>query len=262
MKKTIETEVIRFVKDASASKEYVTEWEEPIIGFARADDPMFARLKTAVSPTHTLPGDLLKTAGTVIAYFIPFTKALPRKNKTGEYAVTEWAVGYIETNRLIMALNHHLAGVLDRGGYDTVVLPPTHNFDTRRLVSDWSHKHIAYIAGLGQFGVHRLLITDKGCCGRLGSILTTADIEPTPRTETPYCLYTFNGTCRRCVQKCIKKILSPEHFDRRECYARLLENAELHKKYGLADVCGKCSCIVPCSFHNPVGKMLAKKAAG
>jgi hypothetical protein len=36
----------------------------------------------------------------------------------------------------------------------------------------------------------------------------------------------------------------------------LLENAKTYENEGLADVCGKCICVVPCSFSNPVEKAL------
>ncbi|MCJ7751437.1 MAG: S-layer homology domain-containing protein, partial [Armatimonadetes bacterium] len=42
--------------------------------------------------------------------------------------------------------NLHLAAVLEKEGFRSADLPPTHNFDTETLMSDWSHKHIAYIA--------------------------------------------------------------------------------------------------------------------
>ena len=53
----------------------------------------------------------------------------------------------------------------------------THNFDEAKLVSYWSQKHVAYMAGLGKFGLHHMIITEKGCCGRLGSIVTNAKIS-------------------------------------------------------------------------------------
>lgn len=44
-------------------------------------------------------------------------------------------------------------------------------------------------------------------------------------------------------------------FDRHACYAVCLENGQLHSALGLADVCGKCASIVPCSFTNPVARL-------
>ena len=51
----------------------------------------------------------------------------------------------------------------------------------KNLISDWSHRHVAVIAGLGKFGLNNMLITDNGCCGRVGSFITDLKIEPTKR---------------------------------------------------------------------------------
>jgi epoxyqueuosine reductase QueG len=230
-------------------------WKRPLVAFADAADPMFSKLKEAVSPTHALPGDLLPGAGTVIAYFIPFVHEIALSNSRGRMASEAWAEAYIKTNKLIRDINDHLALLLEDLGYTCAVLPPTHNFDTTRLISDWSHKHVAYVAGLGAFGRHRLLITSEGCCGRLGSLVTTALIPPTPRTTEVACLYEYNGTCGVCMTKCPRGALTPDGFDRQSCYRLLLENAEIYEQLGLADVCGKCCCVTPCSFKNPVEKI-------
>ncbi|GBC61224.1 epoxyqueuosine reductase [Desulfonema ishimotonii] len=195
----------------------------------------------------------------MIVYFLPFDKRIPKSNKTGRNASEAWAMAYIETNRLIVNINTHLAAVLEGMGFESVVLPPTHNFDTDKLISDWSHKHVAYIAGLGNFGEHHLLITDKGCCGRLGSIITSAKIPPSQRSEAAYCLEKYGKSCGVCVEKCPTGALRPDGFDRHACYDLLLENADIFEEKGLADVCGKCSCIVPCSFKNPVAKLAANE---
>ena len=235
-----------------------TSWREPLVAYASADDPLFHTLKDVVSPSHAMPKDLLQDAQTVIAYFLPFKKSLTKTNSHGTHASREWALAYIETNRLIVDLNIHLAEILDNWGFQTMKLPPTHNFDTERLVSDWSHKHVAYIAGLGKFGLHHLLITEKGCCGRLGSLITSAPLAPTTRTAGEACLYKFNKTCLKCLKRCPVGALNEESFDRKGCYDLLLDNAKSFEGLGLADVCGKCSCIVPCSFHNPVQKLSLK----
>ena len=251
----VEGEIRGFVKERLRNKAIRTRWDEPLVACADAKDPLFDELKKAVSPSHALPGDLLTGARTVIVYFMPFGRDIARSNRKGYHASEEWAVAYVETNRLIVDLNRHLTTVLGDRGYRSADLPPTHNFDKVRLMSDWSHRHVAYIAGLGTFGTHNLLITERGCCGRIGSLVTDAAIEPTRRPEEEFCLYKYNGTCLRCVKQCVTGALREDAFDRHKCYALLLENAEIYKHEGLADVCGKCTTVVPCSFTNPVRKL-------
>lgn len=248
------------VKEASCHAEIASAWKSPLVGFADAGDPLFGELKTAVRPSHDLPGDLLPGARTVIAYFLPFDPAIPRSNHRGGFSSQAWAVAYIETNRLIGGINDRINTLLEQEGFQGTRLPATHNFDEEELMSDWSHKHVAYIAGIGSFGHHHMLITDKGCCGRLGSVVTDAVIAPTPRQDRERCLFKYDGSCRKCEKRCPAEALSADPFRRHACYDRLLENARRHERHGLADVCGKCAAIVPCSFTDPVKLASQKKS--
>lgn len=243
------TEFMEKYKDENKK---VTGWGEPLIAFADVDDGLFLELKTWVSETHKMPRDLLRDAETVIAYFIPFNREVASSNVgRGEYS-RGWAIAYTETNKLIMKLNEGLAEKLAGLGFRSAIFPATHNFDEERLISHWSHKHVAYIAGLGRFGLHHMLITEKGCCGRLGSLITDAKIEPTMRPDEVFCLYRHDKSCRACVDNCTFEALKIGSFDGRRCYDICLSNARLYLDLGLADACGKCICVVPCSFVNPV----------
>ena len=230
-------------------------WQEPIIAFAAADDELFPTLKEIISPTHVLPKDILVNAQTVITYFIPFNKDIVTSNVAGRETSREWAKTYIETNQLILDLNTHIQGELSQQGYDASILPATHNFDKTKLISDWSHRHVAFIAGLGKLGLNNMLITEKGCCGRLGSIVTNLKLQPTPRSDRENCLYKHQGLCKKCVERCVNGALTELSYDRHLCYAMCLSNAELFNKMGLADVCGKCLVNLPCSFINPARTM-------
>ena len=258
MQETISQEIELFVRNRVQNNLTRTKWESPLVAFADAKDPLFEKMKEAVRPSHATPEDLLKNAQTVIAYYLPFEEGIPRSNVQNYNASREWAVAYVETNQLIIDLNDHLSDVLKKNGFSTKVLPPTHNFDTEQLMADWSHKHIAYIAGLGKFGLHHLLITEKGCCGRFGSVVTDAVIESTSRPEGEFCLGLYNDSCKVCIKKCPNGALTEESYDRHKCYELLLENADIYEEEGLADVCGKCTSVVPCSFINPVKKVTGR----
>jgi epoxyqueuosine reductase QueG len=229
-----------------------TKWKNPLVAYASASDPLFNDLKNIVSPTHALPADLLASAETVIAFFIPFVHEVSRSNITNPYSSRQWAIAYLETNRLISDLNQFIHIELGKLGFDSSNLPATHNFDETTLLSDWSHKHVGYIAGLGKFGLHQMLITERGCSGRLGSIVTNMKLQPTPRPDKEFCLYRVNQSCRRCVSACPNGALQLDAFDRHHCYQSCLENADRYTILGLADVCGKCVTGMPCTFVNPV----------
>jgi epoxyqueuosine reductase QueG len=252
MKNRTIQEIQYFVTEYQKEKKRATSWGVPLVGFAGATDPLFDQLKTAVSPTHAVPQDLLPDAGTVVSFFLPLPKSVTSTNSKEHLSSPEWAVSYIETNELIKQLSLHLTEVFADAGEKVVTIPATHNWIKEKLISNWSHRHVAFIAGLGRFGLNNMLITDKGCCGRVGSLITSAVIEPDVRTEVESCLYKHDGSCKKCIRKCVNEALFEDSFDRFRCYDQLLKNVEEHKTVGYADVCGKCLTAVPCSHVNPV----------
>lgn len=249
-----------YVNDYPQLHEVQTIWKEPLMAVAAADDPMFLDLKLQVGPDHLLPSDILSEARSVICYFMPFAANIGSSNRPGEPCSDQWAWAYLETNCLINNLNAHIQAELAREGYLSAITPATHNFDETTLKSDWSHRHIAVIAGLGTLGLNRMLITDQGCCGRLGSLVTDFPLAPTPRPEVSACLYLYNESCVQCIKNCPQGALHDNDFDRYRCYDLLLQNAELHMEKGVADACGKCVTHIPCSFINPVKKLLARQS--
>jgi epoxyqueuosine reductase len=227
-------------------------WRKPLVGIAAVNDPLFAQLETAVAPDHAQPSDLLPGARSVIVYFLPFQRFLGEENdRNGFYASRSWAEAYVVTNQLIAVINTHLQERLKEAGYAAQTTPATHNFDEQKLISRWSHKHLAYIAGLGTFGHHHLLITPAGCCGRLGSLVTDMPLTPSPRPDRQYCLNKAGRRCHACVAKCKYGALRRTDFDRHSCYAHLLRNNDHFSDMPLVDVCGKCACEVPCSYEKP-----------
>ncbi len=244
-----------------------TRWKEPLIGFASAEDSLFPKLKEWVRPSHALPQDLLESAKTVIAYFLPFEDWIEKENaKEGFYPSRSWAIAYLETNRLIHDLNEHLKDFFERAGHRMVYTPATHNYDASILLSDWSHRHIAYIAGLGRLGLNNLLITENGCSGRLGSFVTEASFSPTARPDQEFCLQRAGYRCPACVEKCVYGALFVDRFDRHACNRHLLENDAHFSDLGIemketADVCGKCVVGLPCSTSNPVKIRKAKEGS-
>ncbi len=232
-----------------------SNWEAPSIAWARADDPLFLDLKRVVSPSHALPQDLLPQARTVMVYFLPLARDISRSNRHGKLASVQWSMAYAETNRLIMDINLIVKQELEKYGYNSTLLPPTHNFDQEKLISDWSHRHVAYIAGLGTFGINQMLITERGCTGRLGSIIMDVELPPTPRPDYEYCLYKYDGSCQLCVERCPYQALTLDHFDRQRCYQVLLYNDHFYPEDLIVDACGKCCVGLPCSFINPRAKL-------
>jgi len=236
LKEYIEENVREIVLNSSNATKYRT----PLVAFADANDKRFNFLKEHAHPEHFTPFDLLLDAKTVVAFFIPFTRELVELNKNHSYVSREWAVAYIETNKLIGEICSNMKKKLNEQGISCETVPATHNFDEEKLMSRWSHRHAAYIAGLGTFGLNNMLITKSGCAGRYGSFIINKYIEPTEGLKDEYCLYKKNGSCGICVKMCPSGALNYEGFDRHKCYKYLLEVADRYKDVGFCDACGKC----------------------
>ncbi len=250
---TLRNSVTDLVAKAGSEKSGENWWREPILA-AGAVDERFWILKEAVSEDHLMPEDLLPAARTVIVFFIPFTQKLVKENREGTLACRNWGLAYTETNTLIAQISEALSVLLVKHGHLSAVTLPTHNFDKERLISGWSHRHLAHLVGLGRFGVHRQIITPEGSAGRLGSLVTEAELGDHPlQTGVGACLHLAGKTCLACSKKCPVNALKGEIFDRFTCYEQCLVNDRNLSDMPVTDVCGKCVAVVPCSFVNPVG---------
>ncbi len=245
----ITTAVRRQVAEAGT----VTRYREPLVGFVAADDSRFTALRREVHPTHMLPQDLLPGARSVVSFFLPFDPQVVEANAQHRDRVArEWAVAYIETNALIGQITAALTEGLAGQGIRAAAEPATHNFDPVSLVSRWSHKSVAVIAGLGSFGLHHLVITDAGCAGRFGSLVLDADLLTSTVEPKERCLYYHDGSCLECVLRCPVGALDESGaIDKQRCWERCLKVARGFERLGRADVCGKCS-YGPCALESAV----------
>jgi epoxyqueuosine reductase QueG len=254
MNNKIASAIQNFVKEYKYRNKTTFGWRQPIIGFAQAQNPMFERLRLVANPNHALPTDLLSNAKTVIAFFLPFEEEVVHSNTHHSKSSAAWDIAYNETNQLIEDLSKYLQDILNNIGFQSFIIPPTDNYDKQTLLSKWSHRHVAYIAGLGTFGIHNMLITSSGCCGRLGSLITDLELKPTKRKDIEYCLFKYNKSCKKCVNKCVNNAFIYKNntficnkFKCNEIFTKIYPNS-----LG----CGKCMCGVPCSMTNPVQMLL------
>jgi epoxyqueuosine reductase QueG len=231
-------------------------WRSPLSVTARADS-RFDILPEIAADDHVLPRDILAVARSVVVFFVPFGKELAVDNHRGDIPCRNWGLAYQATNALINSLGEQIRLFLEHAGYASALVPATHNFDPRKLMARWSHKHLGYIAGLGRFGVNAQFITPLGCAGRLGSLVTEADLGDTPLvTEAELCLHKTGHKCLVCVRRCpVGAVSEKTGIDREKCWARLKSNlTDTEEMAGLEQtthVCGKCQVLVPCSLKIP-----------
>jgi len=249
---TITAELHRFITRYQREQPVSTHWRELLTGFAAAADPLFRELKQVATSDHLLPEELLTGARTVIVFFIPFAEEIARSNIEGQAASPHWARAYLETKVLIQAAGRHLQRYLTAAGERAIETSPAQDYDRQRLVSNWSQRHVAFVAGLGRFGLNRMLITPAGCCGRLGSVITSLELPPDRRSDTEACLYHFDRSCQHCLNRCPGQALGVASFDRHRCHRICHSNEVEFDALGRAVVCGKCLVDVPCTFRDPV----------
>ena len=227
-------------------------YREPLVGFSAADDPLYRDIKTLIGPWHSYPWELLPEVKTVISFFIPFTRQVVEANrKAWPEPAREWVLSYHDCNRLIDDTGDSLVQYLREQGFAALNTSSTDNYDPERLIAGWSHRSAALVAGLGSLGLNRMLITAKGCAGRLGSVLTSAALPPGARAEREYCPYFVDGSCGFCVKNCPQQALSFEDkqdLQRRSCLEQCEKPTPHRSEPGGAQCCGKCV-MGPCAYY-------------
>ncbi|MDA3955278.1 hypothetical protein [Oceanispirochaeta sp.] len=249
----LEKQIEGIVRDTAKRQDSEGQmWREALTSYALIDDRPFHMLKSWVREDHLMPTDLLPNAESVICFFIPFTREITCSNEEGVPASRTWGEAFVKTNLLIDEISDEITMMLETGGFNCARLPATESFDTDSLTSRWSHRHVAYISGLGTFGKNNMLITKAGCSGRLGSIITDAPLTSSPLPEEEYCIEKEGNICGQCVSRCARGALTSENYDRHSCYNQCLDNGKNLGTADLMDVCGKCLTRLPCTFRAPV----------
>lgn len=266
MKKRITDFIVNYIRKADEEGIIRFIWREPIVRFGDAAQPELVRLKELVHPEHGLPETVLPGAKTIIAYFLPFRREIGDTNREGRLSSGEWAKAYEKTNAVIVELNEALVSFLAEHGVRAAVSPDAGSYDNVLLKSKWSQRHLAYYCGLGTFGKNNMLITEKGCCGRISTVVTDLETEHDRRIEEEYCLYKKDGSCGKCIRRCPVQALTESGYDVKICNALCDENAAVHvgycekPSYQLenadgeligSNVCGKCVTGMPCTYRIP-----------
>jgi epoxyqueuosine reductase QueG len=226
-------------------------YDQPLIGVATADDPLFTELKAedAVGPQHLSPSEWLPGARSVISYFLPFSQEVRQANRSLGYAPKEWMYARIEGEQFNDALRGNLVQKISAMGVQAVSPALDSRYCVVNRRSNWSERHVAYISGLGTFSLSRSLITRRGSAGRFGSLIVDALIDPTPReyqSREEYC-----SKCGACILRCPPLAITEAGKDNRVC-GDYMDRVRFHfnPRYG----CGKCQAGVPCEQQIPLKK--------
>ncbi len=237
-------------------------FEEPIMAFASADDEYFTLFKepAGIGNHFMLPQEWLPQSKTVISFFLPYSEAVKQGNEREQlWPSAEWLHGRIEGQSFLSKLCSHLQSELINAGYDSLVPSLDERFWSKRgfnrdsphpeasFTSTWSERHVAFVCGLGTFGLSKGLITSKGIAGRFGSIVTELSLSPDSRAYEKVDEYCTR--CGACVKKCPVHAISLETGKNHVICADFLDKtAERYRpRYG----CGRCQTGVPCESRIP-----------
>lgn len=274
MKRALRDEIVRFVEQSPANRHKVadeTYFEDPLVGFASAEDPLFQEYKSIIGNFHLTPREFFDDAfgkgsfqrGTVICWVLPIAKETRQSNRREERLPSErWAHTRDFGEKFNNELRRHVVSFLETSGHRAVapmLSPQWKRVDDSPvgLASTWSERHAAYAAGLGTFSLNDGLITPKGIAHRIGSVVTDLVLGPDPRSDENYrfnCLLFRGEECGVCIGRCPAGALSETGHDKTVCGRYTYETAlgSVRERYGVeVSGCGLCQTAVPCESRIP-----------
>ncbi len=251
-------------------------FDEPLLGFADGDDPLFLEYKTIIGDFHFTPREALATALEetlgiaspespevgVISWILPIAKDTRLSNRRErERPSLRWSHTRWHGQDFNFELARYVVSLLERLHHHAVAPELAPSFRTLRLPdgysSTWSQRHIAYAAGLGTFSLSDGFITPKGIAMRCGSVVTDVKLPASPRPYAHHlanCLFYVDRSCRRCIERCPVGAITEEGHDKIECRALTAKALALARDAGFGGdnaACGLCQTKVPCEDRIP-----------
>ncbi len=245
---------------------------EPLVGFSRGNDALYDFYKEHIDRDfYRTPAEWLEAAYGhpfapesigIISWFLPQTDATKKKCRAvDDCPPLEWTMVRVHGEECNRRLARSLESHLKELGFEAVAPMSSEEFswgDSDRFVkiSNWSERHVAYISGLGTFGLCDGLITEKGKAGRYGSVIVAAELVPTERKYSIYNEYCqAKKGCRGCIERCPAGAITEKGHDKLKCMAYHADTIKKldHERYGYDGyaVCGLCQTGVPCESCIP-----------
>jgi ferredoxin len=281
-KETLRQYIIDLVVNAEGNHfgaighEELTMWDAPMVGFSACSDPYFSFFKEDIGPFYWTPAEAYslrrlqdKTTDqdlTCISLVFPQTERTKveqsdQKDSPGSY----WINSRNTWEAYMQSVCNKIVDGLTTEGIRSVaidLLPEVVWLTSERYgyAARWSHRHAAFVSGLGTFGLSDGLITIRGKAMRCTTILAMMSVEPDARkyeTHTEWCSYYRDGSCGVCIDRCPIGAITKNGHDKVACKAyedRLRETmiieGRMQPPYMLC--CGLCQTGVPCQDRVPV----------
>jgi epoxyqueuosine reductase QueG len=233
-------------------------FSEPLFAYGKADDEGLIHLQNRPEAHVPLmpPREWLPGAQSVISCFLPFTEPIRASNRKGPDVSWGWLHARIEGQAALQLLAQQLCAFIQEAGYQALAPALDERFKQTRgtqpgetpFTSNWSERHVGFYCGLGTFSLSKGLITKKGVAGRIFSIVTSLELEPTKRAYAG--LLDYCTLCGACRANCpVGAISEPHRKDDALCITKLNEPLQTDAPYY---GCGKCQTAVPCEHKIPV----------
>ncbi|MEW5735317.1 MAG: epoxyqueuosine reductase [Thermodesulfobacteriota bacterium] len=258
-------------------------FEDPLVGFVRGDDPIFDRFKEIIGPHHFTPAEIMAwqaarnnvpappaSAVSVVSFILPLN-AKTRADNAGasEWLCERWAQTRLLGEIFSQTMVREVVTFLMENGVLAIAPDVTPLFNKKRYpkvgwASPWSHRHIAYAAGLGTFGMQDFLITEKGVAMRCGSFVVALPLSPNrtrPNDIHAHCLHRQGVKCLKCAARCPVNAINESGHDKETCYERVKASTTyVNRNYHIFIYgCGLCATNVPCECKQPkIAKAKAK----
>lgn len=196
-------------------------------------------LVSSTIPYTQRPKSIMPSASSVIVIWVPVSPTILHTAPSIYYREH-----YRTLNTLLDVTAQKIATLLDVEGYDAAYVPRDGYHGIEGLKKDpssfFSHRHAAYLAGLGTFGTNNVILTKShGPRVRFTSIITSADLPAGRPMEKKLCI-----ECMKCVKECPISALNEEGYlggmDKALCVSRSEELAVR----GISP-CGICIAVCP-----------------
>jgi len=249
-------------------------YDEPLVRFADANDKLFKDYKEIVGQFHLTPHEAYELefgegsfkGGTVISVVLPVGETIRKSNRVQkDIASPEWALlRTFGDEKFINQLVDFTVSCIHQFGFMSFSPGRSKSFKIintdKGATSNWSERHIAYVAGQGSFSLNEGFITEKGMAVRFISIVTNGVFTPDIKTAKLYnenCLFCSKGSCGACIKRCPAGAITKEGHDKKKCYDFVYGEEARQRavdyggEYRFSTGCGLCQTGVPCEFKVP-----------
>ncbi|MFX1478278.1 MAG: epoxyqueuosine reductase [Promethearchaeota archaeon] len=248
-----------------------------LVGIASGNDPIFNEYKEIIGSFHLTPKEafskFIEKEGiastlenlSVVAFILPINEITKKENSeySKEMPSERWAYTRLFGEQVNQKLQKFLVNELKTQGLNALApMTETYLFKILRKhengvwASTWSHRHMAFAAGLGSFGLSDGFINERGKAMRCGSIIVDYKL-PSDSDKRPPDPYYYCNECGDCVKRCpVGAITFENRHDKMKCSIHVTSTIPYIKEhYGINIYgCGLCQVSVSCSSGIPTRK--------